>query len=321
MRGAPAGILFAMPPRRSSLPQSLATAFTVAEARALGIGAQRLRAPDVRRLSRGVYARTGEDVTVSDLARAFCSDAPDAVICGPTAAELLGMPLPFRHLARETGLLDLAARTRRRHAPYVRWHQLGALGAHEVMETGGVRLTSRVRTLGDLSTLLDRDELTSVADHLLRHPRFRFEGRRRPYASLDELQGSVASRPGRRGNEALRAALDQARVGSDSPAETMLRLHLERAGLPEPQLNIAIVEGTVDLGEPDLSWPEFRVCAEHEGPSHLTREQQERDIARTEARLRHGWIEVRTVAADLRRAGNRAVSRVSDALLRHGWRG
>lgn len=321
MRGAPAGILIAMPPRRSPLPQGLATVFTVAEARAVGVSAQRLRAPDVRRLSRGVYARTGMDVTILDLARAFCSDASDVVVCGPTASELLGMPLPFRHLARETGLLDLAASARRRDAPYVRWHQFGALDAHEVLETGGVRVTTRVRTWGDLSTALELDELTSVADHLVRPPRFRFEGRRRPYATLDELRGSVENRPGKRGNEALRAALDQARVGSDSPAETMLRLHLVRAGLPEPQLNIAIVEGGVELGEPDLSWPEFRVCAEHEGPTHLTREQQERDIARTEARLRHGWIEVRTVAADLRRGGDRAVSRVSDALLRHGWRG
>lgn len=321
MCGAGTGILTAMPSRRSTLPRSLATVFTMAEARAAGVSARRLDAPDVHRLSRGVYARAGVDITVADLARAHCSDAPDVVVCGATAAELLKMPLPFRRTVRETGLLDIAAKARRRDVPYVRWHRLGGLTAADVLEAQGIRMTSRVRTWEDLAAVLSVDELVSVTDHLVRWPRFRFEGRRRPYATLDELGSSVEGGSRRRGNARLRAALEQARVGSDSPAETMLRLHLVRAGLPVPQLNVTISEGGVDLGQPDLSWSEYRVCAEHEGPTHLTREQQERDIARTEARVHHGWIEVRTVAADLREKGARAVSRVSAALRRHGWDG
>lgn len=319
MSGAPTGIVIDMPSRRSPLPRSLATVFTVVEARAAGVTLQRLRAPDVRRLSRGVYARAGVDVTIADLARAHCSDAPDALVCGPTAAELLKMPLPFHLMVRESGLLDIAAAPRRRDVPYVRWHRLGRLSAGDVLEVRGVRMTSRVRTWGDLAAVLSIDELISVADHLIRWPRFHFEGRHRPYSNLAELSSSVEERSGRRGNVKLRSALEMARVGSDSPAETMLRLHLARADLPEPRLNLAIVEGGVDLGQPDLSWPAFRVCAEHEGPSHLTREQQERDIGRTEARVRHGWIEVRTVAADLHDQGSRAVRWVSDALREHGW--
>lgn len=319
MRDADAGILVAMPSRLSALPRSLGTVFTVAEARAAGVSVQRLRAPDVRRLSRGVYARAGVDVTILDLARAHCSDAPDAVVCGPTAAELLKMPLPFHRMVHETGVLDIAAESRRRDVPYVRWHRLGRLSAGDVLEDRGIRMTSRMRTWEDLATILSVDELISVTDHLIRWPRFRFEGRHRPYSTLDELSSAAEGRSGRRGNARLRSALELARVGSDSPAETMLRLHLVCAGLPEPRLNVTIVEGGVDLGQPDLSWPAFRVCAEHEGPSHLTREQQERDIARTEARVRHGWIEVRTVAADLHDRGARAVRRLSEALRLHGW--
>jgi very-short-patch-repair endonuclease len=295
--------------------------FTVAQARAAGVGPQRLKAPDLCRLSHGLYARTDADLTVVDLARAHCGPSGEAVACGPTAAELLGMPLPYRLRAHETGRIDVTAETRHRDSAYVRWHQLGALGAQEVLEVQGIRATTRVRTWADLSAVLTVDELTMVTDHLIRWPRFRFEGRRRPYADLGDLRVVAEGRPGRRGTTTLRAALGQARVGSDSPAETMLRLHLLRAGLPAPQLNRAIAEGGVGLGEPDLSWPEFRVCVEHEGPSHLTRDQQERDIARTEARTRHGWIEVRTVAADLRDHGARAVSRIVDALRRQGWTG
>lgn len=321
MRGADPGILIPMPSRRSPLPRSLATVFTVAEARSAGVSPRRLRAPDVRRLSRGVYAREDVEVTIADLARAHCGRAPDVVVCGPTAAELLKMPLPFHRMVRETGYLHLAGEVRRRDVPYVRWHRLERLAAEDVVEARGMRLTSRVRTWADIAAALTVDELVSVTDHLVRWPRFRFEGRSRPYATLDELASSVEGRAGRRGNAGLRAALELARVGSDSPAETMLRLHLVRAGLPEPQLNVAIAEGGVGLWQPDLSWPAFRVCAEHEGPTHLTREQQERDIARTEARVSQGWIEVRTLAADLRDRGDRAVRRVSAALRLHGWDG
>lgn len=110
------------------------------------------------------------------------------------------------------------------------------------------------------------------------------------------------------------------RTSADSPAETALRLAAMRAGLQIPLANARIAEGGVELGEPDLAWPELRVCAEHEGPRHLTPEQLAHDIARAELRHRQGWIEVRTTGADLRHGCARGVARLREALLRHGWR-
>lgn len=304
---------------RAPLPAHLPPVFTAREARAAGVGAARLRSSDIRTLARGLYARAGTGASAAQIVRALCFDDPSAFAWGPTAAELLGMPIPRRLTAVRSRTVHVGSPRKHEDSALIRWHKCSDAEADDAVLVGGVRATARVSTWCDLAPLLRVDDLVSIADHLVRRPRPRLEGRTEPYASLDDLSAGVEARRGRRGACALRAARDRARVGSDSPAETRLRLRLEDAGLPEPRLNVRVYDGGVDLGEPDLSWPRYRVCLEHEGPRHLTRAQQERDIERTERRVNEGWIEVRTVASDLHDGCSRAVVRVDDALRRHGW--
>lgn len=187
-----------------------------------------------------------------------------------------------------------------------------------------VQVTSRIRTLVDLSGVLRHEALVAIGDHLVRQPRPEYEGRSVPYAALEELLEAASSFHGR-GARRLQAAVAQVRRDSDSPAETTLRLALVRAGLPEPLANVRPVGGVdrlgagIDLGQPDLHWPTWRVALEHDGPTHLTPEQQAKDIARGERRARAGWVEVRTTAEDLQYGCRKAVDRVRDALLRQGW--
>ncbi|WP_152351378.1 hypothetical protein [Brachybacterium subflavum] len=229
------------------------------------------------------------------------------------------MPLPFRVMSEWGEPVHLSTETARRSTARVRWHECTHARA-ETASVDGMRLTSRVRTWCDLAADLTVDELVMVADHLVRHPRPRFEGRTRPHATPRELETAI-ERWGRPWSAKLREALALSRVGSDSGAETALRLGLERAGLPEPGLNIAIWDGDIWLGEPDLHWEAWKVCVEHEGPRHLDREQQAKDIRRTERRTDAGWIEVRTTATDLHHGAARAAHRVASALHRHGWAG
>jgi hypothetical protein len=70
------------------------------------------------------------------------------------------------------------------------------------------------------------DELTVVADHLLRRPRPEFEGRSAAHATRDELADMLDRHKGTPGIRKARLALDQARVGADSAPETRLRLAL-----------------------------------------------------------------------------------------------
>lgn len=303
----------------SPLPPALGPVFTTRQARATGVTPQRMRARDIETLCRGLHRRAGVPLTASALVRALAADDPGAVVRGPTAAELYEMPLPFRVMFDQGEPVHLSTTTARRSTARIRWHQC-THASGETVSVEGMRVTCRVRTWCDLAADLSVDELVTVADHLVRHPRPRFERRTRPYAALRELETAIA-RWGRPWAAKLRAALALTRVGSDSGAETALRLGLERAGLPQPALNTVIRDGDTWLGEPDLHWEAWKVCVEHEGPRHLDREQQAKDIRRTERRTDAGWIEVRTTAEDLRHGAARAVSRVTAALRRHGWTG
>lgn len=315
-------------PRRPPLPPSLTSgAFTVAEARAAGIDRRQLSAPRFIRLSRGVYVARDSGVTEQDIVRAALRSTPEAVACRTSAARILGLPLPpgtpAWHLEDSRFQIHLSyTASHRQDSGQLRWSQLDLL-PEEILTHRGLRITTRHRTLLDLSAdvrAFRLEDLVVIGDHLVRVPRPRLEQRTQPFATIEQLR-HMADRHHGRGARRLRDALDLVAVGSDSPAETMLRLAILRAGLPAPQANIEIFDGAVHLGEPDLSWPEWRVCIEHEGPHHRTPEQQNRDIDRGERRRDHGWVEVQTTARDLRHGGARAVGRIEEKLRHQGWRG
>ncbi len=75
----------------------------------------------------------------------------------------------------------------------------------------------------------------------------------------------------------------------------MLRLELVRAGLPEPRLNVPIVDAFgrfIAFG--DLVYSEEKVLVEYDGEQHrLDSVQFQHDIARHETLLEAGWIHIR----------------------------
>lgn len=339
-----------MPGRPRPLPSSLSfPVFTALEARRVGLPSSRLRAADVRALDRGLWARVGQSVTEADIVAALCRRDDEVFAMGLTAARLWGIPLPGildegvvsapvaprrvkgklvyrprgRSVDRRIHLAAPGARSPRQGTALVRWSHLDVEPVPlEAMPT--VRITTRLRTLLDLAGLLRPEALVAIGDHLVRRPRPEFEKRSVPFATVAELE-EAAERFRGRGALKLREAVSRVRVSADSPAETRLRLAVVAAGLPEPLANERAMAATdeagrsLDLGEPDLHWPRWRVILEHEGPNHLSAEQQARDIKRGERRTRAGWIEVRTTAGDLENGCRKGVARARDALRRHGW--
>jgi hypothetical protein len=163
------------------------------------------------------------------------------------------------------------------------------------------------------------DELTVVADHLVRVPRPDFEGRSEPHSTLEELADMLDRHKGTPGIRKARLALEQARMGSDSAPETRLRLALERAGCPEPQLNVpAELRGGV-VRQPDLAYPEVKVAVEYEGAGHSEAAQIVKDIAREEDFARAGWILVRLSKRHMENDARAAVAKVRSALASRGW--
>lgn len=315
----------AMPRRPAPLPSSLPHAvFTVAEATEARVSIDRLRSGDLRRLGYGIYTRNDVALTEADLLMALTRTVPGAVARGLSAARYWKFPLPIRsqqwHAEPQVTPVHLTANgVAHRDTSILRWNRQ-CVPDTDIATIGDLRITGRVRTWLDLAQALPLDELVKIGDHLVRIPRpWAEQGRSRPYATPGQLSAAIRGyrSPGR---PRLREALDLVRVGSDSPAETSLRLATLRAGLPLPVLNERVSENGVDLGEPDLAWPEWKLCVEHDGPDHLTKEQQERDIRRRERREAQGWVELQTVSVDLRHQGRRGVQRIAEALRRRGWR-
>ena len=196
---------------------------------------------------------------------------------------------------------------------------VGQFFEDEITWAEGLLITSRARTWLDCARRMSIDEITVVADHLLRRPRPEFEGRSEPYATPDELADMLDRHKGTPGIRKARLALEQARIGSDSAQETRLRLALERAGLPAPGLNVPTELSSGVVREPDLSYAEYRVGVEYEGDGHSEAAQIVRDIAREEDFARAGWRLVRISRRHMRNGARSAVVKVRSALIDSGW--
>ncbi|GAA4026284.1 hypothetical protein GCM10023063_03820 [Arthrobacter methylotrophus] len=189
----------------------------------------------------------------------------------------------------------------------------------EITSVDGLLITTRARTWLDVSRKMSIDELTVVADHLLRFPRPELEGRTESHGTREQLAEMLDRHKGTPGIRKARLALEQARIGSDSAPETRLRLALERGGLPEPQLNAVTELSAGVVRQPDLGYPEHRVAVEYDGATHSEPAQIVRDIAREEDFSRAGWQLVRISKRHMANDARSAVAKVRAALLDRGW--
>ncbi|MFC8041286.1 endonuclease domain-containing protein [Paenarthrobacter sp. NPDC057355] len=189
----------------------------------------------------------------------------------------------------------------------------------EITTLNGLYITSRARTWLDCARKMDIDEITVVADHLLRIPRPEFENRTAPYCTPGELEEMLDRHWGTPGIRKARLALEQACVGADSAPETRLRLALGRAGLPIPEVNVRTELSPGVVRQPDLGYRLWRVAVEYEGEGHSQREQIVRDIQREEDFARAGWTLIRVSKRHMSTDATTAVRKIRRALEEHGW--
>ncbi|MCJ1683490.1 DUF559 domain-containing protein [Rathayibacter sp. VKM Ac-2928] len=124
-----------------------------------------------------------------------------------------------------------------------------------------------------------------------------------------------------RGARAVRHALELVREGAESRRETLLRLALAAAGLPEPELQAELVDADGRIGRVDLLFRRWRVVVEYEGDHHRTdRAQWDRDLIRYERLAAAGWTVVRVASASFDADLSGCTDRVRRALVAGGWR-
>lgn len=104
--------------------------------------------------------------------------------------------------------------------------------------------------------------------------------------------------------------------------ETMLRFYMHQAQLPEPEVNMWILdEKGHRMVQPDLSLPEWGLAIQYDGEDYHSGEQMRKDVRRTQITETLGWVEVRITKDHMRRGGREAVQLIIRKLRAQGWQG
>lgn len=308
--------------RRRDLPESLhGSGFTTAAAAAVGVPGNRLQSNDLFGVYRGIRVPRGVPQDLEDRLRPVLELVPCGAAYRTTAARIFGMPLPG-WVDDDAPRLELAvpAGTSQIRRPGLAVRRV-MLPASDVIEVGGIRITTPERTFADLASLLGLADTVAVGDHLVCEHGPDHPGERDPLVPLDVLARYIGGIKGRHGILRAREALDLVRIGADSPPETRLRLALQDAGLPEPVLGMVLRDG---YGRPvlfpDLAYPDYRLLVQYDGSHHLSAVQSASDGRRESAALLLGWKSV-VITKDDVDAGDyrRAVGRIRTELRRRGW--
>jgi hypothetical protein len=274
---------------RIDLPSTLAAApFTLESARSSGVSASRLRRADISHISRGLYRPSDWSFELEAAARALAQASPGAWISHITAGRLHCQVLPpwladstELHLSKPRSLPEVRRKG-------VTGHTVLAF-EDEIESIDGIRISTRSRTWLDLARRLPVSDLVCLGDQLIRIPRVEFEGRTRPFDTPDGLRFLLSRHPNMQGVVRAREALDLMRVGADSAPETLLRLAMADAGLPEPELQVALRRNDALSPTADLGYRHRRLAIQYDGGHHLLEAQRFSDKRRDKAFEAAGW--------------------------------
>ena len=259
---------------------------------------QELRTKYVK-LHHNVYAPVGMPLDATDRARA-------AWLWSRRKATLVGSSAAAMH--RSLWLPDDApaelAHANQPSPPGIVIHR-GTIADDEICMRASIDCTTPARSAYDIGRRVPPDNSIIRIDALLNATR----------CTVEDV-GRIADRyPGARGIRQLRAALDLADGGAESPKETELRLLLVRDGLRRPTTQIKVGKRRIDTG-----WPQWKVGVEYDGEQHWTDpDKYAEDIERLEFLASQGWIIVRVSGRQLHRQPQEVVRRVRDALTQRGY--
>ncbi len=302
---------FALPAELLSGP------FTLTQAQAQGVPRSRLLRADVERVGRCLYRPIDWDFDLESAARALSAATPGAWISHVTAARLRCSCLP-PWLADSTEL----HLSKPRSVPGAR--RKGVIGHRviaaedEVESVDGIRISTRPRTWLDMARLLPLNDLVCMGDELIRVPRQALEGRDTPFATLEELHALVERHPNLQGVVRARQALELMRVGADSAPESLLRLAMLDAGIPEPELQLKLRSDDPFSPSADLGFRHRRVAIQYDGGHHLAEAQTLSDRRRNKAFEAAGWTVLVFRRDDLADGFELATKKIRKA-LRSAW--
>jgi len=291
----------------------------VRDAIARGVSRDRLCSSDLQRLFHGTRSVGLDFARVTDRCRAYLPRmGDDNAFSHLTAAELYAFPLPFGALDPLRLHVVAPAPARAPAGRGIAGHR-ARLRADDVVVFAGLPMVRPEIAWCQVAEKLGVDDAVAVADWIVTgNPYLNVL----PLATLDDLMSAAESCAGGAGHRTRTAALPLVRDGPLSRPESLLRLLLVRAGLPEPLLNVrCIADDGTDLGMPDVAWPKYRTVGQYEGEHHRSVRQQRSDIRRDEKYFDHDWKVVKVSADDLFGQPIELADRFARRLASQGWRG
>jgi very-short-patch-repair endonuclease len=232
-----------------------------------------------------------------ELCRSATLVLPDgAAFSHRSAAFLHGMPLPRRALPEQVEV-SVFEPDRPPRLRGIVGHQLMPTG-QRVVRVDGMRVLAPEDVWVQLGVVLTPDELTVIGDYLVTGDE-PFSGEPPP-TTREQLEGALRRHGRHRGVRDLRLAATRIRYGSLSPQESRLRLALEDAQLPAPELNYRVAGADGETAAMiDLAYPAYRVAIEYLGDHHRsTPKSYRKDIHRREWLIDQGWDAIFVTAAD-----------------------
>lgn len=250
-----------------------------------------------QRVHRNVYLPSDRARSLADsIQAAWLWSGRQAIIAGRAAAALHGA----RWVDQNTPIEIVGPFN---HAPPGVIIRRERIGAEELVDLGGLRVTNPARTAFDLARHLPRGAAVAHLDALSATTGL----------SADDVIALLANHKGARGVRSCRTALSLMDGGAQSPKESWLRLVLIDAGLPRPVTQLRVTEGPL-VAYLDMGWEEAMVAVEYDGEQHRTdRRQYVKDIRRAEMLSRLGWQVIRVINEDRPQA---VVARAREALAR-----
>jgi hypothetical protein len=283
-----------------------------------GIGEGRLRGADLARPHHGIRSPV-DGTSLLDRCRDYAPLLrPGQFFSHLTAARLWDLPLPRELDGREPLHVSTLAPAR---AP-----RGGGIAGHQARNARAVTrhdfpVSDPASTWFALAPLLRLDDLVAVGDALVLDPVVLDPRNLRPHTTVGQLRRELSRFSGR-GARAAASALPLVREGAESRPETLLRLLIVRAGLPEPEVNVSVTDGAGKvLGRGDLVYPRWRTVVEYDGEHHRTDSRQyDKDITRIEDFVHAEWRVVRVRKHGLFVTPHATLERIERALRSAGWR-
>ena len=265
--------------------------FTNLEARAAGLSASRIRGEDVLHSFQGVLS-TEDSPDLVGRCHALAKKLPDyAFFCGPTAAKILGVPLPLAFDAEDVVHVGVPSGHRTLVGRGIRGHTYD-LVERRIHAPTGLVITSPTRLWCELAAILNPVDLVVAGDHLIQW--------RSPLCDLAALRHAAQLNPAQRGRRALRWALPRLDERSESPQESRLRLILIDAGITGWTPNFPITTTDGYNYRADFAFPERRLILEYQSYLHEGQAKFRADMTRLSRLQADEWEGLLINADDIR---------------------